>query len=223
DFMRAAVLRSASSTAEGKGLLEAVTPFGFDRERRQGRVAFRVVFLDEGVRNEYGFVLQPRRDRSDRFTRVASEWLRSWPRSHPRDIFLRGDAAEEAGHAVRWWVSEDGFGGGRRLGADLLEQTRDDVLFLSVASQRNQPQCKRVVSWFSEKFLTDSRWAGPKTEALMLADDRFCRYVTSLLRAADTGIDDVSTARDEHRENQVRAGLEGLAKGLAASFEDFFP
>lgn len=196
DFMCTAVLLSASSTTEGKGVLETVTTFHFDPSHREGPVTFRVTFLDEQVRHEYGFVLQPRKQ-ADRLTRVTSEWLRSWPKGHPRDVFLRGDVAAAAGHTSRWWVSEDGFRGGRRLGADLLEQTRDDVLFLSVASQRNQQQCKSVVSWFSESFLTgavDLR-SGAGTAALMHSDDRFSRYVTGLMRAADTGIDEVSTTR----------------------------
>jgi uncharacterized protein len=198
DFMRAAVLFSANSTTEGKGVLETVTTFRFDPAHRQGPVTFKVVFVEDQVRHEYGFVVQPRM-KGDRLTRVASEWLRSWPKGHPRDVFLRGDAAVAAGHESRWWVSDDGFHGGRRLGADLLEQTRDDVLFLSLASQRNQPQCKYVVSWFSEGFLTRATGylSGPGTAALIHADEQFRRSVTSLLRAADTGIDDVSTTRND--------------------------
>lgn len=196
DFMRTAVLFSASSTTEGKGVLEDVMTFRFDASHREAPVTFRVTFLDEQVRHEYGFVLQPRKQ-GERLTRVISEWLRSWPKGHPRDVFLRGDVAAAAGHESRWWVSEDGFRGGRRLGADLLEQTRDDVLFLSVASQRNQPQCKSVVSWFSDSFLTEAIdvRSGSGTAALMHTDERFRRYVTSLMRAADTGIDEVSTTR----------------------------
>jgi hypothetical protein len=211
DFMRAAVLRSADSTAEGTGVLETVMTFDFDPERRHGRVTFRVVFLREQVRHEYGFVVQPRRNETDRLTRVVSEWLRTWPKSHPRDVFLRGDAAVAAGHESRWWVSEDGFHGGRRLGNDLLEQTRDDVLFVSLGSQRNQPQCKDVVSWFSEDFLTNwspGHGSGPETEALMHADEHFRQYVTGLLRAADTGIDGIETIREDVQSPMLKAGLQ---------------
>jgi predicted ATPase len=213
DFMRSAVLRSASSTTEGKGVLEKVRTFRFDPVRRHGPVTLRVVFLQSQVRHEYGFVLQPRRSESDRLTCVTSEWLRSWPKGHPRDVFLRGDAVAAAGHEGRLWVSEDGFRGGRRLGADLLEQTRDDVLFVSLASQRNQPQCKAVVSWFSEDLSTSSlggQW-GAGTEALMQGDEHFRRYVTGLLRAADTGIEDISTTRDDAREARVKESFERLA------------
>ena len=192
DFMRAAVLNSASSTVEGRGILEQVTTFRFDAERRTGPVTFRVEFLLDGVRHEYGFVLQPRR-KDDKFTRVASEWLRTWPQSRERDLFLRGDAARKAGHDAPWWVSEHSFHGGRRLAADLFEQTRDDVLFLSLASQRNHPSAKPVVAWFNDHFYTDGLiHHSPSTVERALADPGFREYLGRLLRAADTGIERVT-------------------------------
>lgn len=190
DFMRAAVLNSASSTVEGRGILEQVTTFRFDAERRTGPVTFRVEFLLDGVRHEYGFTLQPRR-KDDKFTRVASEWLRTWPQSRERDLFLRGDAARKAGHDAPWWVSEHSFHGGRRLAADLFEQTRDDVLFLSLASQRNHPTAKTAVTWFADIFRTAVSLEASVTERNALAVPLFLEYLGNLLRAADTGIEDV--------------------------------
>jgi uncharacterized protein len=213
DFMRAAVLGSASSTAEGSGVLETVPAFRFDPDKRSGPVTFRVQYVEAQVRYEYGFVLQPRRGKEDRFTRVVSEWLRSWPKGHPRDLFLRGDVAASAGHDAAWWFSDDGFRGGRRLGVDLAEQTRDDVLFVSIASQRNQLQCKGVVSWFSDGFLTN--WSnhslpGSLTEDLMETDVGFRHYASRLLHAADAAIEDVETSRNEDMERRFKAEIERI-------------
>lgn len=222
DFMRAAVLFSANSTAEGKGILETVPTFRLDSMSRRGPVMFRVQFLESQVRHEYGFVLQPRRDKSG-FTRVGSEWLRSWPKGRPRDIFLRGDAVGDAGHEAPWWFSDEGFYGGRRRGNDLAEQTREDVLFLSVASQRNQQQCKQVVSWFADGFLTHAPrgYVGLTTEELMETDADFCRYVARLLRAGDTAIDDVATQRDEELEREIKERLGSLSSAPSASFRSY--
>ena len=196
DFMRAAVLQSANNAVEGHGELEHVTTFRFDPARRDGPVTLRVHFLLAGVRHEYGFVLQPR-GTTGKFTRVASEWLRAWPNARASDLFLRGDAAVSAGHSESgersWWISEQNFHGGRRLAADLFEQTRDDVLFLSLASQRNHPSAKAVVAWFNDHFYTDGLiHHSPSTHERALADPGFLEYLGRLLRAADTGIERVT-------------------------------
>lgn len=216
DFMRAAVL-SASSTAEGRGVLERVTTFRFDPERRAGPVTFRVEFLLEGVRHEYGFTLQPRR-KDDKLTRVASEWLRTWPLGRERDLFLRGEATRGAGHDAPWWISEHHFHGGHRLAADLFEQTRDDVLFLSLASQRNHPTAKSVVAWFDDVWHTPSSSPASRTELKATSDPAFLDYLGRLLRSADTGIERVIVKPDELRQKAVRAEFQRLLGDGADEF-----
>ena len=196
--LRELVLGSESEAIEGRGVLETIEPFRFDPALRKAEVRFNVVFLREGVRHEYGVVILPRQDER-RFARVTSEWLRSWPKGHPVDVFLRGEAARADGRQAGWWVSEDGFAGGRRLAADLFQQTRDDVLFVSLASKRNQSQAKAVVSWFGDDFRTSLDFTrGPlasDTQTRSLAQPEFAEYVSRLMRAADTGIEAVETVR----------------------------
>jgi hypothetical protein len=206
DFMRSAVLHSAAEAVEGAGALQRVTPFRFDREHRRGPVTLRVAFLKDAIRHEYGMVLAPSQGARE-FTRVTSEWLRMWPKNRVRDVFLRGEAAAQAGHPQPWWVSEDGFHGGHRLAADLFEQTRDDVLFLSLASQRNHPQAKAVVSWFNEQFVTTALQSSGATEAAMLADPHFAGYVNRLLGAADTGIQRIEVVDNEDGYRSLRGAL----------------
>jgi hypothetical protein len=206
DFMRSAVLHSAAEAVEGAGALQRVTPFRFDREHRRGPVTLRVAFLKDAIRHEYGMVLAPSQGARE-FTRVTSEWLRMWPKNRVRDVFLRGEAAAQAGHPQPWWVSEDGFHGGHRLAADLFEQTRDDVLFLSLASQRNHPQAKAVVSWFNEQFVTTALQSSGATEAAMLADPHFAGYVNRLLGAADTGIQRIEVVDNEDGYRSLRGTL----------------
>lgn len=219
DFMRLAVLHSANAAVEGAGVLQHVTPFRFDQGRRGAPVTMRITFLKHAIRHEYEMVLAPSQS-PGKFTRVVSERLRMWPRNRVRDIFLRGEAATQAGHDQPLWVSEDGFHGGHRLASDLFEQTREDVLFLSLASQRNQPQAKAVVSWFSEQFLTASRPSAGTTEAAMLADPRFAGYVTRLLGAADTGIQRIEVAdnTENHRSIQTAALPQFLGDFLTRSY-----
>lgn len=220
DFMRAAVLGSASSAVEGAGVLERVSTFRFDPSRRRGPVTFRVEFLLDAVRHQYGFTLQPRRV-NDKLTRVASEWLRSWPHGRERDIFLRGDAVGP-NREGRWWVSEDGFHGGHRLAADLFEQTRDDVLFLSLASQRNHPSAKAVVAWFNDAFSTASSPGRPSTERQAMADASFLAYLGRLLRAADTGIERVEVTYDKAEEEAVAGYYDNLRVPFPIDVREFF-
>ena len=204
DFMCRAVLLSTAGAVEGSGVLQEVVPFKFDPQSLVGPTRLRAVFLHGGVRREYGMVLQPGPGAKG-FVRVVSEWLREWPRGRARDVFLRGEAAAAAGHALPWWVSEEGFHGGRRLAGDLFEQTRDDVLFLSLASQRNHPQAKLVVNWFHERFHTAFRKSTRQTEESMLADPRVAESVSRLMCAADTGIQRVEIRRDEETSSSVQA------------------
>jgi uncharacterized protein len=204
DFMCRAVLRSTAGAVEGSGVIQDVVPFKFDPRSLAGPTRLRVVFLHGGVRREYGMVLQPGPGARG-FVRVASEWLREWPRGRARDVFLRGEAAEAAGHGRPWWVSEEGFHGGRRLAGDLFEQTRDDVLFLSLASQRNHPQAKLVVSWFYERFRTAFRQSTRQTEESTLMDPHFAGYLSRLMCAADTGIQRVEIRRDDEVASNVQA------------------
>ena len=48
----------------------------------------------------------------------------------------------------------------------------------------------------------------------MHGDEHFRRYVTKLLRAADTGIDDVSTSRDEAIESKIKENFARLSAPL---------
>jgi uncharacterized protein len=207
DFMRSAVLRSADSAVEGSGVLEQLPTFRFDPVRRSAPATLRICFILAGVRYEYGFALRPR-DGAHKFTSVRSEWLRSWPHGRGTDLFLRGEAARSAGGSEqddrRWWVSEQGFHGGRRLAADLFEQTRDDVLFLSLASQRNHPSGKAVVKWFNEHLCTVGTSVRPQTQQRALADPSLLAYLGRLLRAADTGIERVEVTRDAAAETRAR-------------------
>lgn len=227
DFMRTAILGSASGAVEGAGILERVPTFRFNPDHHTGPVTLRVEFLLDHTRHEYGFRLQPRRS-DEKLTRVTSEWLRNWPHGRERDLFLRGEAVGEAGHAGAWWVSEEGFHGGRRLATDLFEQTRDDVLFLSLASQRNHPSAKAVVTWFSEMFATAWSSGQPTTERQAISNQSFLDYLGRLLHAADTGIDRVEVRRDEAREKAFKVEFERITERLGSTplppdlFGEFF-
>lgn len=216
DFMRTAVLRSAESTVEGEGVLEQAPTFRFDPARRAGPITLQVLFLLDGIRHEYGFTLKPRGPK-DRFTRVTSEWLRTWPQSHKHDLFLRGEVTPDAAdRGSRWWVPEQGFAP-RRLAADLFEQTRDDVLFLSVASQRNNTKAKAVVHWFNEQFCTTPFRDESRTEQQAVDDAAFLAYLSRLLRAADTGIERVEitqTAASHIMEAPKREGASPFVLGM---------
>lgn len=154
-----------------------------------------------GVRYRYGFVLGP--------MQVEEEWLHAWPGGREQVVFAReGDDFEFAG-------DPDG------KNARIRELTRRNSLFLATAAQNNHAGLLPVFRWFdsvrlelrdSRLSMTDmnyttellSRAFAPTLQLSMFPDDADLlrtnrETIVRLLRAADVGVLDITTARVEPR------------------------
>lgn len=133
EFFRTLVLDSARESRAGDPL--PVQPFLLDEDSATAPSRFEVLFVQQGVRYQYGVVL----DREC----VRQEWLVAYPGGRPQ----------------RWFERERGqpwhFGPhlkphkSRRLWADA---TRDNALFLSTAVQLNAEQLRPVYDWFRQQL-----------------------------------------------------------------------
>lgn len=150
---------------------------------------FEVTILVEGVRHQYGFVVND--------NRVLEEWLYAWPRGRKQTWFERdGNTFQFGEHLV----------GENKL---LKSTTRDNALFLSVAAQNRHEQLLPVYRWFSAVRVFNARnartpWAASPSErrgirglldaerhlSLPLFESSILQ-ISGLLQAADVGIVDI--------------------------------
>jgi hypothetical protein len=192
DFMRVAVTSSFQAPADAA---IAVTPFAFAEAASQAGSEFEAIFVEAGVRYQYGFVL----DRQ----RVRREWLYAFPDGKQQRWFERGSDEAELGVPAKIemprpdnWYFGPHFQGQKRLWQDA---TRANALFLSTAIQLNAEQLRPVYDWFATRLAFIGRFqsvAPAYTAERCLADASFKQRVVELLRRADLHVDDIDVRRE---------------------------
>lgn len=155
------------------------TPFAFDDEGRSRPTRLEAEFINDGIRYVYGYSFY-----SDR---VSEEHLYSFPRGRRKVIFIR----DETGYQFKSDV---------KLRTDISRRMDPKKLYVSFAAQFNDPECKAVVDWFSNKLLAMINYnVDQSLEILfdtMQRDPIFRSYIMKALRIADFGITDL---QDESR------------------------
>ena len=189
-------------SVEHKGVSKPTLPFMLDDTSFKEPSEFEVTFIEQGVRYQYGFVLDDEK--------VHEEWLYAFPRGQAQKWFIR--STNQAGDQEWEW--------GPHLKGEkkrLAEITRPDALFLSVAARFNQRQLLPVYYWFDDQFrtITAYRFPGVFTVERINEDAQFRLQVDRLLQMADLGISEVTIQEEEILEtdenspegSQVRKGL----------------
>lgn len=186
DFVRNSIARRAiRELREGKSeTFVPVTPFLLDPATRDEASEFELVFIQRGVRYQYGFQV----DRQ----RVRSEWLIAYPYGQPQRWFertLREDGAYE------WSFRSKQFRGEKQRITDV---TRADALYLSVGSNFQLEQLVQILQWFVHlSIYRPSDQPSPArspTARRALHDSAFRQRVRELLSYADIGIVDFKVA-----------------------------
>lgn len=108
-----------------------VTPFALDTKSTQEPSFFEILIIIDEVRYRYGFEITN--------TVVKAEWLFLTKKKKEYALFLR----EGDGIRVSKLFAE---------GEDLVEKTRDNGLFLSVADQFNGPIANKIMKWFKSFY-----------------------------------------------------------------------
>lgn len=168
-YMRSMVVGSHRESEPGGGVLR--TPFALDPAMRSEPSSFVVDLLHEEVRYTYGFQVDDER--------ILNEWLYAYQEKQRNVLFERnGDEYNRKSQ------SPDTV-------QKVADITASNVLFLSVAARSRQDLVLPVYSWFTGLSVRPSFhfWTnrpGPLTP--QLEDEAFRDRLTTLLRAADLGI-----------------------------------
>ncbi|MEU0479149.1 ATP-binding protein [Streptosporangium sp. NPDC006013] len=190
-YMRNLVRGSLKESEPGTGIRRY--PFALDPASREEPSTYVVDLFLEGVRHTYGFSVDD--------VQVTEEWMYSYPQKRKRVIFHRqfedysyGDHSPESMRRVQ-------------------EITESNVLFMSVAARSKQDLVRAVYDWFTSVLDRKAAMMRHLRSSAFSADflDRSGHLdrLTSLLRAADTGIESaeiIEETAEEFAERSARPG-----------------
>jgi hypothetical protein len=201
DDMRAHVLHSFRAGSPTGGIPRR--PFLLEPTARREPSRFEVDLILEGVRCEYGFVLDDEQ--------ILEEWAYLYPHGKALRLFHR--------HGI-----DVDLGSGERVkGRAIKELLRPNALFLSTAASANHPVLLPIYAWFTRNLRLAEAGSRVFRQALttqLLDDDARRGQVLALLRAADLGITgarkyelDPVTKERLQRAARILAGEEGEPDG----------
>ena len=157
-----------------------VIPFLLDPVTKDAPSTFEIVFIQKGVRYQYGFEVDP--------VQVQAEWLIAFPHGQPQRWYerrLRTDGTYD------YEFRSKAFRGEKQV---ITEVTRPDVLYLSTGATFASEQLGEVYKWFEGlRFLypnNRNRLIGNNTARRASQDLSFHKRVRDLLVFADVGIVD---------------------------------
>ena len=183
--MQRMVLRSVEEGQKGKPV--PVIPFRLDAASRTRPSEFEIIFVNEGVRYQYGFAATAER--------ILEEWLVAYPKGRPQRLIDR--RYDEASDSDEWG------GMAKLIGAKKVwqEATRPNALFLSTAIHLNNRQLAPVFGWFWKVLhIVGPDGLPPATSMTACEEAESRRKILAFLDAADIHIDDI-----EIQENRVEA------------------
>jgi uncharacterized protein len=185
--MRSFVMKSYTTESRHaeRPLSQFRRPFRLDAESQQSPSTFEIDVILDGVRHEYGFVVDDEC--------VLHEWARRYPNGKAATIF------ERAPHYMR---TESRSAKSRAM----RELLREDALFLSVAEAAEYRELQPLYQWFryNLKLSDASRRARASVEtARLMVDDNRRQQVLELLRLADLGITDARRRERNEREIEM--------------------
>ena len=143
---------------------------------------FEVVICLDSTFYRYGFEVTK--------ARVINEWLFMQEKRKEEQLFLRTDCRKIDIDRKRF---KEGHG--------LIEKTKDNALFLTVAAQFNGSISNQILDWFLSKLFVinaiENTDYGVYTKRQALEDPKFRALAGRLLRSADFGINSIGVSRDE--------------------------
>ena len=201
DDMRSHVLHSFRlGDPEGRILR---LPFVLDQTRRQEPSRFEVDLVLNGIRHEYGFIIDD--------DRVLEEWAYHYPKGRAALIFRREGDEVDAG-AI-----------GRQKTRAVQELMRPNALFLSTAAPAKHAALLPLYQWFGRNLRIAEADSRPIRQALtteLLGDEHLRGRVLALLQAADLGVTDARKHEPDpvmqdrfRRAMRVLQGIEGEPDG----------
>jgi hypothetical protein len=176
-FVQDLVLSSSKESQEGE--LIPLEPFLLHRDGPSQVSEFEVVFIEDGIRYQYGFAANS--------TRITNEWLLAFPGNRAQRWFERSYNTKKK--------KEDWYFGVKFTGQKKTWQqsTRPNALFLSTAVQLNSEQLKPVFNWFQKLIVIGH---GEKIErgftAKSCEDKKECGEILKFLKHAGIDVDEIA-------------------------------
>ncbi len=192
-FMKSFVSSSAKESQEGEKI--DTTPFLFNMQGSQNPSEFEVLFIQDGIRYQYGFAVTPER--------VTWEWLFAYPEGRAQKWFERNFDPETQKDV---WYFGPKFTGRRKV---WQEATRSNALFLSTAIQLNNEQLKPVFNWFDHKLHVIDQGGNlhPGFSASECEKEEKKKKILKFMNAADLSITDIFLEKKEFSTKDLPAEM----------------
>lgn len=176
-FMQDFVLSSAKESQEGEHI--NLKPFLLHTEGPSQASEFEVVFVEDGMRYQYGFAATR--------SQVVHEWLLAYPGNRAQRWFERSYNLKK--QKEEWY-----------LGAKLAGQkqtwqksTRSNALFLSTAVQLNSEQLKPVLNWFQRLVVISHGELVQRGITVASCEDKeACADILQFLKSAGIEVDGIT-------------------------------
>jgi len=192
-FMRSMIETSAVGIREGQAL--NVTPFRLDPETANQPSEFEIIFIENNIRYQYGFVLNS--------TLVLKEWLFVYVERKAQKWFER--EYDHKKNKYKWYFGPHLIGG-KKQHQLWSESTRNNSLFLSTTVNLNSEQLRPIFNWFVNKLVVLGNHAQflPFFTMECIKNDLDKKQIIEFLQAADLSISDVQIEMKKAQQVQFR-------------------
>lgn len=189
--MRAAIrmIRSSNNLQIDQPLL--ITPFLLDENSRNNKTKFEFIYVYNGIKYEYGFVLDTQY--------VWEEYLYEYRSSKPSMIFERSNI-----NTYRFTSKS------KPQLSKIVDKNTSNKLFLATATSWNSDLTKDAYMWFSNMVDT---YDSQNLEELMFKefeknDDSLNEFILHLLQKADINITNFNYEKNKQDANQILMDIE---------------
>lgn len=208
-FVKNQVINSQKESQAGETI--EVLPFKLTKKSILEDSEFELVFIEQGVRYQYGFCCN-----ANRFT---EEWLIAYPNGRAQKWFHR---VYDSNNSIDTYKFSSTFLGGRQRQITAT-QTRSNALYLSTAVQFNNAQLMPVFNWFKNKLrvVSSSHLLSDSYTKRMCEDEEEKLKIIQFMNSADLNIADIQLKKEvfstqllpkilsEEIKNQVSHELSG--------------
>ena len=182
-FMQSVVLGSGIKKPEGMRF--DIKPFLLDENTVSSPSSFEITFLIDQTRFQYGFSMTK--------DRVVSEHLLVYKKFKPQQWFRRSLDQQTEQDSYEF---KTGLTGPKHV---WQEATRQDSLFLSVATTLNSKDIKPIYDWFDEGLviINDQVRLSPEYSAELISNDEKRESIIGFLKSADINIENIDVEKKE--------------------------
>lgn len=176
------IITSSAKSQRGDEL--PIMPFvlGNDEDKP---TKFEIIFIQDNIRYQYGFILNTEK--------ILEEWLLAFSESNrAQKWFERIYSEKEKKYHYTFGAK---FLGSKQLWAD---NTRENALYLSIATQFNSKQLKPVFDFFLDnlKIATEDHWSDAQEVTIELIEKGNAKII-NCLKKVDLDIEDIWIKHEE--------------------------